>query len=99
LSEIGRKNVEILGEVMAKRLIPIVEEIKTIDRRRGYAKYSNICGYGEKIIQKVVSEEIIVRREDDQPQYLEDEDVEIIIVKEPFHQQLERELLKQLFKK
>jgi hypothetical protein len=28
LSKIGRKNVEILGEVMAKPLIPIVEEIK-----------------------------------------------------------------------
>jgi hypothetical protein len=29
LSEIGRKNVEIPNKVMAKPLIPIVEEIKT----------------------------------------------------------------------
>jgi len=29
LSEIGKKNVEIHGEKMAKPLIPIVEEIKT----------------------------------------------------------------------
>jgi len=48
LSEIGGKNVEILGEKMAKPLIPIVEEIKTqIDRKKGYAKCSNKCGYGE----------------------------------------------------
>jgi hypothetical protein len=48
LSEIGGKNVEILGEKMAKPLIPIVEEIKTqIDRKKGYAKCSNKCGYGK----------------------------------------------------
>jgi hypothetical protein len=29
LSEIGRKNVEIFGEKMAKPLIPIVEEVET----------------------------------------------------------------------
>jgi hypothetical protein len=29
LSEIGRKNVEILGEKMAKPLVPIVEEVET----------------------------------------------------------------------
>jgi hypothetical protein len=29
LSEIGRKNVEILGEKMAKPLIPTVEEVNT----------------------------------------------------------------------
>jgi hypothetical protein len=48
LSEIGGKNVEIFGEKMAKPLIPIVEEVKTqIDRKKGYAKCSNKCGYGE----------------------------------------------------
>ncbi len=39
---------------------------------------------------------MIIGGEDDISQYLEDEDVEIIAVKEPFHQQLERELLLQL---
>jgi hypothetical protein len=48
LSEIKGKNVEILGEKMAKPLIPIVEEVKTqIDRKKRYAKCSNKCGYGE----------------------------------------------------
>ncbi len=39
---------------------------------------------------------MISRGEDDQPQYLKDEDVEIITIKEPFLQHLERELLMQL---
>jgi hypothetical protein len=43
----------------------------------------------------LVNEEVIHGGEDDKPQYLEDEDVEITAVKEPFHQQLERELLMQ----
>jgi len=36
---------------------------------------------------------VIIEREDHKFQYLEDEDVEIIAIKEPFHQQLEKELL------
>jgi hypothetical protein len=44
-------------------------------------------------VQEVVSED---GGEDDISQYLEDEDMDIIAVKEPFHQQLERELLMQL---
>jgi hypothetical protein len=47
-------------------------------------------------MQEVVSEEVIIGRKDDIYQYLEDEDVDIIAVKAPFHQQLERELLMQL---
>jgi hypothetical protein len=47
-------------------------------------------------MQEVVSEEVITGKEDDRSQYLEDEDVEIVAIKEPFHQQLEKELLMQL---
>jgi hypothetical protein len=50
----------------------------------------------KEIVQEVISEEVILGKEDDRPQYLEDEDVEITVIKEPFHQQLERELLVQL---
>jgi hypothetical protein len=39
---------------------------------------------------------VISGGEDDKFQYLENEDVEIIIVQEPFHQKLEKELLMQL---
>jgi hypothetical protein len=49
-------------------------------------------------VHEVVSEEVILGEEDDGPQYLEDEDVEISTIKEPFHQQLEMELLVQLEK-
>ncbi len=38
---------------------------------------------------------MITGGKDDKFQYLEDEDGEIIVVKEPFHQQLKRELLMQ----
>ncbi len=38
---------------------------------------------------------MIIGAEDDKYQYLEYEDVEITTIKEPFHQQLERELLMQ----
>jgi hypothetical protein len=37
-------------------------------------------------IHDVVSEEVITRGDNDKPKCLEDEDVEIIVVKEPFHQ-------------
>jgi hypothetical protein len=46
-------------------------------------------------IHEVVNEGVINGRKDDRFQYLEYEDVKITIVKEPFHQQLERELLMQ----
>jgi len=39
---------------------------------------------------------VITGREDNKSQYLEYEDVEITRIKQPFHQQLERELLMQL---
>jgi len=38
---------------------------------------------------------MIIGGEDDKSQYLEYEDVNITIIKEPFHQQLEKELLMQ----
>jgi hypothetical protein len=47
LSDIGRKNVEILSEKMAKSLVPIVEEVETQLIQKGYAECSNRCGYGE----------------------------------------------------
>jgi hypothetical protein len=34
LNEIGRNNVEIPNEVMAKPLIPIVEEVETLIEKR-----------------------------------------------------------------
>ncbi len=46
-------------------------------------------------MQEVVNEEVIIGGEDHISQYLENEDVKIITVKEPFHQQLVRELLMQ----
>ncbi len=56
---------------------------------------TNVHMEKERIIQEVVSEEVIPEGGDDIPQYLKDEDGEIIAVKEPFHQHLERELLMQ----
>ncbi len=44
-------------------------------------------------VHEVVSEEVITEREDHQSQYLEDKDVDITAIKEPFHQQLKKELL------
>ncbi len=44
-------------------------------------------------VQEVINEEVIIEKEDHKFQYLENEDVEIIVIKEPFHQQLEKELL------
>jgi hypothetical protein len=38
---------------------------------------------------------VITGGEDDKSQYLEYQDVDISVIKEPFHQQLERELLMQ----
>ncbi len=46
-------------------------------------------------VQEVVNDEMIIRGEDDKFQYWKDEDVEIIIVQKPLHQQLEKELLTQ----
>jgi hypothetical protein len=47
----------------------------------------------KEIVQQVVNEEVIIEGEDYRSQYLEDEDLEVIARKEPFHQQLENELL------
>ncbi len=49
-------------------------------------------------VHEVVSEEVIIQEEDHKSQNLKDDEVEIIVVKEPFHQQLEKELLMQLEK-
>jgi hypothetical protein len=46
-------------------------------------------------VLEVVSEEVIIRGKNDKFQYLEDEDVDIIAIQKPFHQQLEKELLMQ----
>ncbi len=40
-----------------------------------------------------MNEEVIIEKEDHKFQYLENEDVEIIAIIDPFHQQLEKELL------
>jgi hypothetical protein len=97
MSEIGGKNLEIPCEVMAKPLVTIVEEVEnTNQRKRGYAECSNKCGYGKELkVQEVVNEEVIIGGEDHISQYLKNENVKIITVKEPFHQQLVRELLMQ----
>ncbi len=44
-------------------------------------------------VQEVVSEEVITRGKNDKFQYLEDEDVDIIAIQEPFHQQLEKGII------
>ncbi len=95
LSEIRGKHVEILSEVMAKPLIPIIKEVETQLVEVGMQNVPTYVDMEKEIVQKVVSEEVIIEREDHKSQYLEDEDVEIIVVKKPFHQQLEKELLMQ----
>jgi hypothetical protein len=89
MSEIGGKNVEIPSEVMEKPLIQLIEE-------EGMLNAPTYVDMEKDRVHEVVIEEVIDGGKDDQLQYLEDEDVEIIIVKNPFHQQLERELLMQL---
>ncbi len=96
MSEIGRKHVEIPSEVMAKPLVPIVEEIETqlVEEEAMQNVPTNVDMEKERI-QEPINEEVILEGKDDRPHNLEDEDVEIIAVKGPFHQQLERELLMQ----
>jgi len=89
LSEIGGKNVEIPSEVMAKPLIPIVEEIKTqLIEEEGMLNVPTYVDMEKEKVHVVVSEEVIDGGKDDRLQYLEDEDVKITIVKEPFHQKV-----------
>jgi hypothetical protein len=99
LSDIGGKHVEIPSEVTGKPYVPYVEEVgtKLVEEKCMQNAPTNVDMEKEKI-HEVVNEEVILGEEDDRPQYLEDEDVEITIIKEPFHQQLERELLLQLEK-
>jgi hypothetical protein len=85
LSEIRGKHVEILSEVMAKPLIPIIKEVETQLVEVGMQNVPTYVDMEKEIVQKVVSEEVIIEREDHKSQYLEDEDVEIIVVKKPFH--------------
>jgi hypothetical protein len=49
----------------------------------------------EEKVQEVVNEEVMTIGKDERSRYLEDEDVEITTIKNPFHQQLKRELLMQ----
>ncbi len=96
LSEIGGKHVEILNEVMAKPLVPIIEEVETqLVEKKGMQNVPIDVDMEELRIHEVVSEEVITKGEDHKYQYLEHKDVEIIAIKEPFHQQLEKELLMQ----
>jgi hypothetical protein len=44
-------------------------------------------------VQKVINDEMITKGQDDRPRYIEDDDVEIIVVQETYHQQLKGELL------
>jgi hypothetical protein len=79
---------------MTKPLVPIVEEIKTqLIKKEDMHNVLMDVDMEKRRMQKVVSDEMITRGEDDIFQYLEDEDVEIIVVQEPLHQQLEKELL------
>jgi hypothetical protein len=87
LSEIGRKHVEILGEIMAKPLVPNVEEVGTqLVEKKGLQNAPTNVDMEKERVQEVVREEVIPREKDDKPQYLKDEDVEIIAIKGPFHQ-------------
>jgi len=86
LSEIGGKNVAIPGEVMAKPLVPIVEEVETqLRKEKGMQNVPTKVDMEKERVQEIVNEKVITRREDHIFQYLEDEDVEIIAIKEPFH--------------
>jgi len=94
LSEIGRKNVEIPNEVMTKPLIPIMEEVETqLIGEEGMQNVLTHVDMEKERVQEVVNKKVIIDRKDHKFQYLKNEDVEIIVVKKPFHQQLEKELL------
>jgi hypothetical protein len=89
LNEIGGKNVEIPNEVMAKPLIPIVEEINTqLIEEEGMLNAPTYVDMEKEKVHAIVSEEVISGGKDDQLQYLKDEDVEITTVEEPFHQKV-----------
>jgi hypothetical protein len=69
-----------------------VEEVRTkLVEEEGMQNAPTNVDMEKEKIHEVVSEKVILGEEDDRPQYLEDEDVEITIVKQPFHQQLEKE--------
>jgi hypothetical protein len=96
LSEIGGKNVKISSEEMARPLVTIMEEIETqLIEKEGMQNAPTNVDMEKERVQEVVGVEVIIGRKDDRSQYLEDEDVEIIVIKEPYHKQLERELLMQ----
>jgi pyrimidine operon attenuation protein/uracil phosphoribosyltransferase len=81
LSEIRVKGVERSGEKIAKPLISIVEEVET--QLIGKENMQNAPTYEDMEkgkMQKVVSDEMITKGKDDRPQYIEDDDVEIIAI-------------------
>ncbi len=66
LSEIRGTNVEILGEVMAKPLIPIMEEIKTqLIKEEGMQNAPINVDMEKERIHEVINEEVITGGEDD----------------------------------
>jgi glycerol-3-phosphate cytidylyltransferase-like family protein len=67
----------------------------TIDKKKGMHIVPTNVEMEKGKVQEVVSEEVITKGKNDKFQYLEDEDVDIIAIQEPFHQQLEKELLMQ----
>ncbi len=76
-----------------------MEEVETqLREEEGMQNAPTNVDMEKERMQEIVNEEVITGREDHIFQYLEDEDVEIIAVKEPFHHHLERELLMQLEK-
>jgi hypothetical protein len=78
LNEIGEKRVEILGKKMAKHIAPIVEEVETqLIEKEGM---HNVPTYVDMEKEKVQKDEMITGGKDEKSQYLEDEDVEIIVV-------------------
>jgi hypothetical protein len=62
LSEIRGKNIEILSEVMAKPLIPIVKEVNTqLIKEEGMQNAPTNVDMEKERIQEVISEEVITK--------------------------------------
>ncbi len=86
LSEIRGKSVERSSEKIAKPLIPIVEEVEMqLIGKENMQNAPTDEDMEKGKVQKVVNDEMITKGEDDRPQYIEDDDVEIIVVQEPYH--------------
>ncbi len=75
-------------------MAPIVEEVET-QLIEGMHNVPIDVDMEKGGVHEVVSNEMNTGGDDENFQYLKDEDVEIIVVQEPFHHQLENELEKQ----